>query len=227
MKFYNFPWGLYPRRVAIYLAEKGTIEVERIDMEPHLIEGWPPTFLRALNPAGTLPVLDAGEGVVIRQSLAILEYLEERFPSPNLTGETAAARAATRELVAVFDEATTLFGIWSHKGSRLFATRETPSAEAAAAGAEKYKTKLRLAEAMISSGPFLTGDAVTIADCVAMALLQFVREFYGVPIPAGCPKLAAWYERFLLRPSVPHHAYPSDLLDLAYGLPEQTQYETA
>lgn len=73
MKFYNFPWGLYPRRVAIYLAEKGTIEVERTDMEPHLIEGWPPAFLRALNPAGTLPVLDAGESVVIRQSLAILE----------------------------------------------------------------------------------------------------------------------------------------------------------
>lgn len=222
MKLHNFPWGLYPRRVTLYLAEKGIVDVERIDIEPDTAAEWPPPSLRALNPAGTLPVLDVGDGTIIRQSLAILEYLEERYPSPNMIGETPAARAATRELVAVIDEATTHFGIWAHKGSPLFAGREPQSAQAAAAGAEKYAHRLRLLEAMIVGDPFLTGDRVTIADCVAMALLQFVQEFYGVPLPDDCPRLAAWYARFLRRPSVPHHTYPPALLSLAQGLSEQT-----
>ncbi len=222
MKLHNFPWGLYPRRVIIYLAEKGVVDVELVDIEPHKTEGWPPSFLRALNPAGTLPVLDVGEGTVVRQSLAILEYLEERFPTPDMIGATQAARATTRELIAVIDEATTFFGIWAHKGSRLFAGRETPSAEAAATGAEKYAGKLRLLEAMVAGGPFLAGDAVTIADCVVVALLQFVGEFYGVSLPVDCPKLAAWYERFSRRPSVPHCIYPPELLSFSYGLLEQT-----
>lgn len=223
MKLYDFSWGPYPQRVTTYLKEKNIPDVEVIDLEPPLDKAsWPPAFLLALNPAGTLPTLDVGNGSVVRQSLAILEYLEELFPSPNMIGESPADRARTRELVSIFDEATTFFGIWARHGSRLNFGAHKPSAEAAAVGAERFGMKLRLAEKLIDDGAFLAGATVSIADCVAIALLQFTSEFYGVSIPKDCPKLLAWYERFSTRRSMPTPAYPAEQLRTAYGLPEQT-----
>ena len=72
-------------------------------------------------------------------------------------------------------------------------------------------------------GPFLTGPNVTIADVVAMSLLEFVQDFYGVPIPVGCSRLASWYERFAQRPRIPAAAYTPEERKLALGLPTQTQ----
>jgi glutathione S-transferase len=216
MKLHHFSWGLYPVRVTLYLAEKAIPDVQLIEVDPTD----PRTLSRVheLSPLGTVPVLEAEDGLVIRQSLAILEYLEERFPEPNLMGETPAARAATRELVALLDEASTFFGIWCHKGSPVFAGHEPQSAEAAALAAEGYYKRVRLLDTLMANAPFLTGDKVTIADCVAMALFHFAKGFYGVALPADCSKLVGWYERFARRPSVLTPQYPPDLLRLSYGL---------
>lgn len=221
-KLYNFPWGPYPRRIAYYLAEKGIADIGLVEVEfPHQPALWPPGFLLGLNPAHSLPVLDIGDGTTIGQSVAILEYLEERYPLPNLIGETPEARAATRAMVAVFDEAASFFGIWARQGSRLNAGRHSTSLEAAAIGAHRYGDKLRVAEAMMT-GPFLTGPGLTIADCVAMGLLEFTDQFYGVDLPAECPRLAQWYAGFAQRVSAAPPAYPADMLRVARGLPEQS-----
>ena len=107
LKLYNFGWGRYPRRVTIYLAEKGISDIEVVEVEfPHRPELWPEGFLFKLNPAHPLPVLDTGKGVLIDQSIAILGYLEELYPSPNMIGETLEEHAQARELVSIFEEAT-------------------------------------------------------------------------------------------------------------------------
>lgn len=223
LKLYNFGWGPYPRRVTIYLAEKGISDIELVEVEfPHRPELWPEGFLLKLNPAHSLPVLDTGKGVLIGQSIAILEYLEELYPSPNMLGETPEEHAQARELASIFEEATAFFGIWARQGSRLNADRHRASAEAAEIGAERFASKLRVAETKLI-GPFLSGAAMTIADCVAMALIEFVDQFYGVSLPRDCPKLSAWYRRMRQRPSTQAPTYPEDLLVVARGLPEQTQ----
>lgn len=224
MKLYNFSWGPYPRRVAYYLAEKGIRDVDFVEVEfPHMPELWPPGFLMDLNPAHSLPVLDTGEVVKIGQSLAILEYLEERYPSPNLLGATPEDRARTREMVAIFDEAAAFFGLWARHGSQVNAGRHTLNMEAAHIGAERFVAKLRVAERMFA-GPFLCGDVLTIADCVAMALLEFTEQFYGVPLPADCQGLMAWFARFSRRTSAQRPSYPPDMLRIAHGLPMQSQF---
>ena len=223
MKLFNFPWGPYPRRVAYYLAEKAITDIEPLQVEfPHQPELWPSGFLLDLNPAHSLPVLDTGVGLRIGQSLAILEYLEERYPSPDLLGATPEARARTRELVAILDEATTFFGLWARHGSQVNAGRHPLNMETARIGAERFATKLRVAERKIV-GPFLCGDALTIADCVAMALLEFTNQFYGIALAGDCPALAARYAKFAERPSAQRPSYPSDMLRVAHGLPEQSQ----
>ena len=109
----------------------------------------PPPELARLSPAGTVPILETETGTLIRSSIAIIEYLEERFPSPNMLGETPEARALTRELVSVIDEAATQFGIWCRKASPLFAEREQQSREAATFAADAYHGRLRVLDAMI------------------------------------------------------------------------------
>jgi glutathione S-transferase len=125
-------------------------------------------------------------------------------------------------MVSVFDEAIAFFGLWARHGSYLNRGIIKESLEAAAIGAERYAQKLRLAERMLMKGQFLTGPDITIADCVAMATLQFTREFYGVPIPADCPALIDWYARFSARPSVQKLSFPADQHAIAHELIAQT-----
>jgi glutathione S-transferase len=224
MKLYNFAWGPYPRRVHLYLAEKGLKDLALVEVEfPHQPALWPQGFLKGLNPAHSLPVLETNNGPRIGQSIAILEYLEEIYPTPDLIGATPEARATTREWIALFDEATAFFGLWARQGSAVNADRHMQSLEAAAAGAARYLSKLRVAEEKLV-GPFLAGSALSMADCVAMALLEFTEQFYGVPLPKDCPKLASWYAFMSSRPTVTRAPYPEALRRLAHGLPRQTNY---
>jgi len=66
-------------------------------------------------------------------------------------------------------------------------------------------------------GKFLAGSSVTIADCMAMAILQNADDLHGVPIPADCPALVAWHDSFSKRPSALPATYPPAVLELAFG----------
>ena len=220
MKLYELEWGLYPRRIGIYLAEKGIVGVERIAFDA--LSGWPPAELATLSPHGTLPILQIEDGTMIRTSIAILEYLEERFPTPDLLGQSPDARARTRELCSVIEETAFQFGVWCHNGSALFAGREMQSKATASIAADAYIGRLRLLDRLIAEtpGPFLGGSTVTIADCAAMATLQFAKCLYGVQIPSDCLRLASWYANFEIRSSATPPFYPGPILKLAYGLPD-------
>ena len=220
MTLYELEWGLYPRRVGIYLAEKGITDINRIAFD--LLAGWPPPELERRSPLAAVPILRTENGTPIRSSIAILEYLEERFPSPDMLGATPELRARTRELVAVIDEAALQFGIWCHKGSPAFAGREEQSREAGTIAADAYNGRLRMLGTLAGETPgtFLAGDGVTIADCIAMATLQFAEKLYGVPLPEGCAVLRDWYDMFGKRPSAAAPSYPEPLLVAAYGLPD-------
>lgn len=223
MKLYEIVWGIYPRRVGVYLAEKGITDIERIDM-PVGPEMQIP-ILGNMTIPGSVPALDTGNGQIIGGSIAILEYLEEIYPSPNLMGDTPLDRALTREIVSCIEEATIHYGVWVHHGSVLFAQMvdQVPTSAKTAIGYfNKYMKRLD-AYAAASKGDFLAGDKVTIADCIAYSAIQFMNEAYSVPIPEGCPALEAWFARFSERPSAKRPDYPPFVLSVTQGLPKQTE----
>lgn len=223
MKLYEVPWSIHPRRVGVYLAEKGIEGIERVPVPPPPPDGTR-RIIEGVTIAGTVPALDIGAGQVIGSSLAILEYLEERFPSPDLIGATPAERARTREFITVIEEATVYLRIWAFNGSRLFAAEVAQDKAVARAGMAAWRGRLQLLERMVADrgGAFLTGDRLTTADCVGFALLQTTTELFGVPIPEDCPGLQAWYRRFSARPSGAVPDFPP-VLGLSRGLVEQTQ----
>lgn len=221
MKLYEVSWSIHPRRVGIYLAEKGLTGIERVEVAP------PPDrrkrIIEGVTIPGTVPALDIGDGQVIGSSLAILEYLEERFPSPDLIGATPAERARTREFITVIEEATVYLRLWAFNGSPLFAADVKQDKVVARAGMNAWLGKVQLLERMAadSQGEFLTGSRLTTADCVGFALLQTTTELFGVPIPDGCTHLKDWYRRFAQRPSGAVPGFPP-VLGLSRGLAEQT-----
>jgi glutathione S-transferase len=91
MKFYDWTTAPSPRRVRIFLAEKGmTIPTVQVDLRSG--DQFTPAF-RAINPDCTGPVLVLDDGTTIPDAIAICRYLEELHPDPLLMGRNTAERA--------------------------------------------------------------------------------------------------------------------------------------
>ena len=89
----------FSRKVRVVLAEKN------LDFNMEVEETWERRheFL-ALNPTGEVPVLIEPDNTVLADSIGICEYLEEKYPEPNLIGKSLYDRAEVRRLVAWFDQ---------------------------------------------------------------------------------------------------------------------------
>ena len=84
MKLYDFVGAPNPKRVRVYLAEKG-LKVPTQQVNILSGENRAPEFL-AKNPMGGLPVLELDDGTYLPESLAIIEYLEDLHPTPPMIG---------------------------------------------------------------------------------------------------------------------------------------------
>ncbi|MDA0261390.1 MAG: glutathione S-transferase [Proteobacteria bacterium] len=91
MKFYDCATAPSPKRVRMFIAEKGisipTVQVDLRNNEHHS------EAFRKLNPWCTVPVLELDDGTAISEAVAVCQYLEETFPDPPLMGLDARDRA--------------------------------------------------------------------------------------------------------------------------------------
>ena len=92
MKLYTAVRTPNPRRVEMFMAEKGITTIERIPVDLNNHEHKTPGFL-ACNPLGTVPVLELDDGRYLAESRAICTYLEALYPEPNLMGVDGQERA--------------------------------------------------------------------------------------------------------------------------------------
>ncbi|MCK6556152.1 glutathione S-transferase family protein [Candidatus Binatia bacterium] len=199
MKLYDFALAPNPKRVRVYLAEKGIqVPVEQVD----IITGQnrSPEFLKK-NPLGGLPVLELDDGTVLTESLAIMEYLEELHPNPPMIGSDPLERARVRRLERIAE----LGVLWNVAGvfqntHPFWAGRLKQSAEAAENAVGRLRANLKVLDAEIGQKPFAAGNRPTIADCTLLASLDFAA-FAGVEIDPSLKNLARWYESFKQRPS--------------------------
>jgi len=192
----------YPRRVTLYLAEKG-LDLERYEVDLHGQENMSPAFLEK-NPSGKIPVLELDDGNFLPESAAIIEYLEEKFPSPSMLGATAEERGQTRATDRVASEFFTIFSQYLTHTSPLILqihpdTVQYP--EVALALQPMIDRLLDQLEDRMGENDFLAGPTPTIADCTLYALMEAAYPMFGYEFPARCPRLRAWYARFSQRPS--------------------------
>lgn len=206
MKLYDHPQAPNPRRVRIFLAEKGVdAPTETVDLMAG--ENLKPGYL-AVNPAGTVPVLELDDGTRIAESVAICRYFETLHPDPPLMGGDARDRA----LVEMRHRQVELNGIapagdMLRNGSRRFENRALagphPFAqipELAERGRARMALFFAWLDGVLADSEFVAGQRYTIADIAALVAVDFARWSKAAP-EATQGNLAAWYDRVSARPS--------------------------
>ena len=206
MKLYDHPQAPNPRRVRIFLAEKGVeVPTETVDLMAgaNLKSGY-----LAVNPAGTVPVLELDDGSRIAESAAICRYFETLQPDPPLMGTDARDRA----IVEMRHRQVELNGIapagdMLRNGSPRFENRALagphPFAqipELAERGRARIALFFAWLDGALSDSEFVAGPRYTIADIAALVAIDFARWSKATP-DAAQGNLAAWYERISSRPS--------------------------
>lgn len=201
MKFYNSV-GPNPRVVKLFMAEKG-IEMPEVMVDLRDGENRRAPYNIDVNPAGQTPALELDDGTILCEVTAICEYLEERFPDPALIGSTPEARANTRMWTRRVDlkicEPLTN-GFRFAEGLPLFESRLRCLPEAAAGLKETAQDGIRWLDPLIADRGFIAGDALSLADVMLFAFLDFGTTV-GQPIDAAAKNVQRWYERMKSRPS--------------------------
>ena len=208
MKLYDSAQAPNPRRVRVFMAEKGvSCETEQVNIV--LGENLSDDFL-AVNPRGLLPTLVLDDGTVLDESVAICRYLEETHPNPALMGTDALSKAQieARQRHMEFDGLFSAAEAFRNAYPR-FAKRglggNVGTVDAIPALVERGKASIlrfynRLNEDLGQSR-YVAGDAFTIADITALCAVDFASMAARVPVPESCENLARWHAEVSERPS--------------------------
>jgi glutathione S-transferase len=166
MKMYDYP-APNAQKVKIFAHEKDiTIEYIQVDLLNHELRT--PKML-SKNPMGTVPFLELEDGEVIRESRAIIEYLEGIKDSPNMLGEDPLERARIHEIDRLAELGLMIeLAHYVHNISPFFADKGPQSKEAAEMALNCYKKNLHILEDSINGDEFLIFDRPTVADCTSI-----------------------------------------------------------
>jgi glutathione S-transferase len=209
MKLYQSV-GPNPRVVTMFIAEKD-VTIERVMIDIVAGENRQKDHL-ARNPAGHTPCLELDDGSFLSESVAICEYLEERFPSPPLVGSSAEERGQTRSALRWVDQQIVVpmtNGFRSAEGLALFGPRLLCVPEASDGNKAYARDGLTKVDARLAGQDFLCGSRFTLADILLFCFVEFGGAV-GQPIPDGCNELKAWAARVAARPSAATSANPKN-----------------
>ena len=206
MKFYDCATAPSPRRVRIFLAEKG-IELETIQVDLAKGEQFSEEF-KAINPLGEVPLLVLEDGTTISQVDAICRYLEEVYPETPLHGRTPVERA----MVNASNHQLQMNGFTA--GAEAFRNSTPGFKNRALPGPHNYSQIPELAhrglqrldhlfadlDAHLANSEFIVGDYYSIADITALCIIDFAK-WVKKRIPEDCSNLQRWYNQVSDRPS--------------------------
>jgi glutathione S-transferase len=206
MKLYDYAPAPSPRRVRMFLAEKGIV-LPSVQVDLRNGEQFTDGF-RAINPDCTVPVLELDDGTRIADAVGICVYFEAVRPDPPLMGGdplgramvAAAQRRAEREgfyaVVEVFRNFTPGMKGRSLPGPDGYA--QIPAlAERGRARVERF---LATMEAELAGRDFVCGSDFSIADITTLVTVDFAK-WIKLAIPAGSVNLRRWYDAVSARPS--------------------------
>lgn len=214
-RLYHTPLSPFSRKVRLVLAEK-RIEVELV--EDRFWE--PDSELARRNPAGKLPVL-RHDGMMLAESQAICEYLEETVPEPALMPEDAAGRYEVRRLCAWFDDkfnAEVTRPILRERVWKKVQKTGYPDARAVKAGLAAIKAHMDYLTSLLDERRWLAGSRLTLADFTAAAHFSCLDYISDVDWDRG-QSLRDWYATIKSRP-----AFRRVLADQVPGFPPAPHY---
>lgn len=200
MKLYDSGRAPNPRRVRIFLAEKGvTVPTEQVDMMAG--EQRTPEYT-AINPLQRMPALVLDDGTVITESIAICRYFETLRPDPPLFGvgamETALVEMWNRRCEINF--LLTVASVFRHLHPAAKAL-EVPQVPAwGEANKPRVFDFLEILDRQLGEHEFTAGDRFSVADITALVATDFMKPS-KIAMPAECANVRRWHAEVSARPS--------------------------
>jgi len=189
-----------PRRVGIFLAEKG-LEVPREERDLMAGDLKCDAFSK-LNPWQRVPVLVLDDGSVISESVAICRYFEEVCPEPPLFGRGSIGKAKVemwnrRVELGLFNAVASVFRHLHPKMAHL----EVPQVEVwGQSNKDKVQLELTHLDERLAESRFIAGDEYSIADITALVAIDFMKPA-GLGAPDAFGNVMRWYREVSARPS--------------------------
>ncbi len=198
---HHFPLDPASRQVRLALGEK------RLSFTEVQVRWWesPPEFA-ALNPSGVPPVLvevDGDKRIVVCETRAILEHIEEQNPEPALLGREPAERAEARRLLQWFDrkfDAEVSGYLLHEKMEKRLLGLGAPDLAALRQGREALRGHMVYVESLLAERDWLAGQRLSLADFAAAAHLSVIDYFGDVPW-ADFQAVKTWYMKLKSRPA--------------------------
>lgn len=203
MKLYteNLP-APNPRKVRMYLAEKGLMDVVEF-IRINILERAhkTPEFL-AKNSLGQLPVLQLDDGRYLCESLAICRYFEALHPEPALFGTAPLEKAMIEMWIrrAEFRLWNPMAQVWINDDERTAKVNPHQFKEYGALNRHHVANAMAWFNSELGDGRPYLADQFSMADIVLVCGLDFAK-FVKMPIPAECKHLIAWHDRMRSRAS--------------------------
>jgi glutathione S-transferase len=200
MKLYDGGRAPNPRRVRVFLAEKGiTVPLEQVDLGSMAHQS--PAFA-AINPLLRVPALVLDDGTVITESIAICRYFEALHPEPPLFGRGALEMAVTemwnrRLELHLFFPVSHVF----RNTHPAMAKMEIPQVPAwAEANKPRIEAFLQIFDRELANRPFAAGDRFSVADITGMIAIDFMKPA-KLAVPDELANLKRWHADVSARPS--------------------------
>ncbi|GEA10056.1 glutathione S-transferase family protein [Alteromonas sp. KUL49] len=199
MKIYETRTAPNPRRVRMFLAEKG-IDVDYVQVDIQSGENLSKE-MRKKNPIGKIPILELDDGTCIAETDAICTYFESIQPEPPLMGTSPIEKATISMWQRQVEFAFMLqIGMCFQHSTGYFKDRMVPVPEygkQAGINAAKYMSIL---ERRLGESEFIAGDQFTIADITALCSMDFARVV-NIRMKDEQVNLQRWYENVSSRAS--------------------------
>ena len=207
MKLYEFSIAPGPRRVRIFVAEKG-IEIPSVQINTRERQQFSDEY-RAVNPNCVVPALVLDDGTCIGETVAICRYLEETHPEPNLMGRDAKEKA----VIEMWNRQAELEGYLAavdalRNSAPMFEDRgvagvtggvpQIPAlVERGKQSMGRFFSKL---DRQLADNRCLAGDTFSIADITAFVAIDFSKRA-EIEVPGECSNVARWFAEVGERPS--------------------------
>lgn len=200
MKLYDGGRAPNPRRVSIFLAEKG-IEIEKVPVDMGAM-GHKSDEITKRNPLQRLPILELDDGTILTESVAICRYIEALHPEPPLMGtdplDQAKVEMWNRRMELTFLAAVA--SAFRHTHPAMVEWEVPQVKEWGEANREKAIAFLEFLDRELATRDYIAGPRFTIADITGMVAVGFMKPA-RIEMPAHLANVARWYEAVSARPS--------------------------
>ncbi|MCV0396635.1 MAG: glutathione S-transferase [Rhizobiaceae bacterium] len=200
MKLYDGGKAPNPRRVRVFLAEKG-VEVPLVPVDMGALEH-KGEAVSSRNPLQRLPVLELDDGTIITESIAICRYFDELHPEPNLFGKGALGKAMVEmwQRRMELNLMMTVANAFRHIHPAMKEWEVPQIAEWGEVNKPRAIEFLRILDGELAKREFVAGDDYSVADITGMIAVDFMKPA-RIQVPEDLVNVRRWHQAVSARPS--------------------------